>query len=1122
MGLWKRRRAAIEERETAFEIAYPERVVTREYYAAVLGIRFDDDLSAAQHYLADGWRTGVVPHPFLVRPMVRSSMDAAVALRDQLREFARSDGAHPRLGPVGGVVEVKAARDAGRADLIDDGADFLLASPADRDGIPVRGGMRWKQFRQLLGESPDVSSRIHDAGMLDLDHYSTSRPLLGWHAALDEYLVEGEHDGRTPNWAFEPEWYTAGDRGQTRGSRPFNQLFHYVAGGERGSTTPADRSGRSLAALLALGAQDIVHPVGGGEIEVSAVRDALDAARVRRIPARNARRVPLRGGEPVDVAVIVDARHLVASAHYADLRTLARTQDVDHREIFVVCDADDGHEPPLATMFDEPRFSFRYARPGQPFGAVAAEIVEQGGFAAWTLWRPGQQWKPQGLTETARMLDVHLEASAVGAQAVQAPQAWADLESALWASRLDAAGIVFRTDRIAPDPTRDYGLNADAVVRLAIEGDGVIVEGDRFWARAYDASVFANRAGANSARKAHIPPIECTIPEGVRATAVVPTFEDWRMTLDAVTAVRADGDVGVIIVDNGSRRAVGAALREAFVADPYVQYVRLPVNTDFAVASDIGARIAQSETVVFLNNDTIVQDGWLDGLLAELPHAAAAQPLLLFADRTVQSAGTVFAGGLSSPRHLLTGFHRSDVPDAVGEYPFSAITAACMAVRRADYLDVGGFDAEYVNGMEDVDLCLRLKAATGRPLRVALAATVLHLESKTEGRFTYAAPNRARFAQTWREALLRDLDDTAVLDHTPLTVDEVRWSDQRGFALREPQWHIARRAPQATVTEAAPRLRWALKISSPGTALGDLWGDTYYAQDLAAALRRLGQDVVVDRTSSWDRPDSAGWDDVTLTLRGLSRFTPQPRAVNLLWVISHPDRVTVDELHAGWDAIYSAGPAWAEQQSARSGIPIQTLLQATDATRFRPTESDLARSGGVLFVGRTRGERRPVVLDAVDASVDLEVYGDDGWERYIDDRYIRGAVMRNDELPSAYGRARVVLNDHWSDMRRGGFLSNRLFDAAATGARIVSDDVPGLSDVFGDQVRTYGTLDELRLLLEPASTRWPSDDELAASAAQIATHHSFDARAKTLLADALVHRARQESARADRSHSSPR
>lgn len=1100
MRWWKQRRHAEESPDPVSALAFPERVTSREYYGALLGMRFETDAASAEHYLSDGWREGVLPHPFLDRPMARSSMDEAVRLRNELREFGTVAEARPRLGALVGIADLSEMREAGKTSLIGSTADFLAASAAERDALLVRGGMTWGELRALLADSSHVVPRIEAAGFFDLEHYGRARPFLSWRAALDDYLVSGENDGLTPNWAFEPEWHAAHDRSQQRGPRAFNQLFQYVLGGEHSTTSPAHSDGRSLGDLLEAEDDESVFPEGEEQISLGSMREAASTDASFEAEPRQGRRVAFRGGAPLDVAVIVDGRHLVSPAHVEELRELTEVQDAGTAAVFVVTDADDGHEPPLSVQLDGQRVSFRSSGLGTPFGATAAALVEENGFPAWTLWRPGQRWKPNGLIDMTRALEANPQASAAAAYTPHAPQQWGSLSSALWHSRLDAAGIVFRTDRIAPDARWDYGLNADAVARLAIAGDGMVIEGDRFWARAYDANVHANRAGANLARKNHMPEIECTLPDGLRATVVIPTYQDWRMTLEAVRAVLASQDVGVIVVDNGSRRAVGAILGQAFAADSRVQLVRLPRNTDFAVASDLGARVAKSDAVVFLNNDTLVQEAWLDVLLSVLPSAAAAQPMLLFADRTVQSAGTVFAGGLSMPRHLFSGFHLDDVPVELGDYNFSALTAACLAVRRFDYLEAGGFDAEYVNGMEDIDLCLRLKQQTGSPLRLAMGARVVHLESKTEGRFAHVTPNRHRFAQRWRHELLTELDDRHVLDGTGLRVADVRWLPKQTADLREPEWRIERAAVR--VVEHPPRLRWAIKFSSPGTIGGDLWGDSFFAADLAAALRRLGQQVLLDRTSSWERPESSGWDDITLTLRGLQRYTPQPGATNLLWVISHPDRVTIDELSAGWDRVYSAGRVWAKEQAALSRVEVLPLLQATDSTRFR-NEGNARVRRGVLFVGRTRGERRPIVLDASEVTSELSVYGDDGWERYLDSRHIRGASIPNTLLPQAYSGARVVLNDHWDDMRRGGFLSNRLFDAAATGARIVSDDVAGLHEIFGDQVRTYSSADELKALLAADSTQWPGDDEMATMASRVASVHSFDARARTLLDDVL-------------------
>jgi len=145
---------------------------------------------------------------------------------------------------------------------------------------------------------------------------------------------------------------------------------------------------------------------------------------------------------------------------------------------------------------------------------------------------------------------------------------------------------------------------------------------------------------------------------------------------------------------------------------------------------------------------------------------------------------------------------------------------------------------------------------------------------------------------------------------------------------------------------------------------------------------------------------------------------------------------------------------------------------------------------------------RPVVRDAVAAGADLTIFGD-GWGEFVDDAFVRADHLDNALVPAAYRGARVVLNDHWDDMARWGFYSNRLFDAVASGARVVSDPVAGLEQVFGPSVQTYRTVDELRALLEPGSTAWPDAATIAQNAARVAADHSFAARARVLLADVL-------------------
>jgi spore maturation protein CgeB len=85
-------------------------------------------------------------------------------------------------------------------------------------------------------------------------------------------------------------------------------------------------------------------------------------------------------------------------------------------------------------------------------------------------------------------------------------------------------------------------------------------------------------------------------------------------------------------------------------------------------------------------------------------------------------------------------------------------------------------------------------------------------------------------------------------------------------------------------------------------------------------------------------------------------------------------------------------------------------------------------------------------------------------------------------------------------MAADGFLSNRLFDAVATGARVVSDSAAGLEDVFGDAVVVFADEDHLvDILRVPVDDTFPSRDRRMEAARTIATEHSLDARAGVLI-----------------------
>lgn len=310
--------------------------------------------------------------------------------------------------------------------------------------------------------------------------------------------------------------------------------------------------------------------------------------------------------------------------------------------------------------------------------------------------------------------------------------------------------------------------------------------------------------------------------------------------------------------------------------------------------------------------------------------------------------------------------------------------------------------------------------------------------------------------------------------------------------IQRPGWLRRRRAPM---------LRWAVVIAAPGGTAKEQWGDTWFARDLVAALRRRGQQAKVVTRGKAQSPERDA-DDVVLVLRGLHEVTPRrdsPAGTTwMLWVISHPDLVRPQEA-AAYDAVFAASAHW----SRAAELGAEPLLQATNPGRFTPEAAVADTGAALLFVGSTRGVLRPIVRDAIAGGYRPRVYGV-GWEALIDPSLVAGDFLANDALPAAYAAARVVLNDHWPDMAVEGFLSNRLFDACATGARVLSDRATGLTEVFGGTVRTYADAPELAAMLDDPEAFFASRAERLELAARIAREHSFDARAAVLVERAMA------------------
>lgn len=256
-------------------------------------------------------------------------------------------------------------------------------------------------------------------------------------------------------------------------------------------------------------------------------------------------------------------------------------------------------------------------------------------------------------------------------------------------------------------------------------------------------------------------PFAVPVSAAPRASIVIPVYNHVAHTVACLRAIAAhppQAAIEVIVVDDGSSDDSQRCLPQ--VAG--LRYHRRAANGGFIAACNDGAALAGGEFVVFLNNDTLPQPGWLDRLLATFdanPGTGLVGAQLVYPDGRLQEAGgMVFADGnasnygrFESPNHPRYAFVRE------ADY----CSGAAIALPREVFERLGGFDRRYAPAYyEDTDLAFAVRAS-GLKVLYQPASRVVHLEGVTagtdprQGAKAYQVRNRHVFADKWAQALSR-------------------------------------------------------------------------------------------------------------------------------------------------------------------------------------------------------------------------------------------------------------------------------------------------------------------------------------------------------------------------------
>lgn len=854
---------------------------------------------------------------------------------------------------------------------------------------------------------------------------------------------------------------------------------------------------------------------------------------------------------------------------------------------------------------------------------------------------------------------------------------------------------------------------------------------------------------------------------------VIPIYGQSELTekcLNSLLRSRTSRNIEIVCIDNGSKDTKLTKYLQYFVElDSRIRLVTNNENLNFSLGCNIGFYNTKGSKVIFLNNDTIVTDYWIDELVKPLDQdqdIVAVQPKLLFPDEKVQNIGIVFAKNQTLGYPIYCDFDKSE--EFVGKSRnYQAVTAACIALRSKDFASVNGFDPLFINGQEDVDLCLRLTHGTYKKCYYQSSSVVYHFESKTPGRGKFIKQNRLNFVNRWKGVIsaddykyyaddgykiinwIKDANEFRRLDiaanrpvlvknenvtmffnwdfsleaHVIRSISKVyldkfstkekplvsiimptynrgsiisiainsvlqqsygnfeliilddgsiddtkqvvsKFSDNRiryvqlehrgvsharneglkiargsfiayldtdntwkknfltymltfmwqskvdgayssivsfndegeiiGYRGKSFNWdrcfqenyvdmnslvhkkeiienkkfdenlermvdwdfllnisidrkfcHIpfvgvnyyeGESFDRITKTKFVGRhqeiidkihtryrffyrkkadlgmtyeiffgltkqrkndlrpLVFRIKIGCPNLSQKEEWGDYHFSIALKKSLEKLGHECFIDCLDSWYSDCNADT-DVVLVIRGLSQYKLNKSHVNLMWNISHPDKILLKEFEE-YDHIFVASTYYAEKLKKKIKVPVTALLQCTDPDLFNPDVIS-EKYHEYLFVGNSRNVYRDVVEKCISNNLDLSVYGT-RWEQFIPKTYIKGQNISNNSLGGYYAGANFVFNDHWKTMKDYGFLSNRLFDAVACGAKVVSDEIEGLDDVFDGYVKQYSSDTPITNLVSE-SVKWNSFEERKEFGYEIGRLHNFDSRAAEIL-----------------------